>query len=851
MTHRILCDARDRRREMPWSDSIRRFVRLAPLAVWPKSPRKSPLRHSISIICTTLAAAALLYSATAAPSLSPVESNREMPKQPKEIWSTIESGRRVALDIATSHVVRLRVGSGDLTPHKPSYAVVARTWPRPACRLTQEKGFLRASTSELEIELRTQPFGLVVRDRTGRVLFETAQPGLRFEGEASTLQRRRPNGEMVFGMGEVGETFDRAGGRYTLWNVDDFSRNPRQNFYCQIPFGIHVDPKSGQAFGLFVDNPGKQIWDLGKTRPTACSYTTVAGDLEVWLLFSGSISEVLRDWADLTGHMDRPPLWGLGYHQCRWSYYPESRVREIAAEFRRRRIPCDAIYLDIDYMDGYKVFTWHPQRFGQPEQLLADLADQGFRVVTIVDPGVKIDPQYTLYRDFVSRPGFFCLDPETSQPFVGSVWPGKTHFPDFTYPDVRAKWGEYQQRALLDKGVAGIWNDMNEPHIFETKEFPGRVIQDDFGRKSPHARIHQVYGLTMAQASREGFERARPHQRPFIITRSGWAGVQRYALMWTGDNQSTWASMTLDLQLNLSMGLSGIAFVGCDIGGFAFDCYPELYARWIEWGVFQPFCRTHTSAGTADQEPWSFGPAVENVARAMIEFRMQLLPYLYTTFVEASELGLPVNRPLILEHPADANCHRLADEFMLGSALLVAPVLEPAKDRRMVYLPVGTWYHWWSDQRFSGPTYEIIPAPPAQPPLFARAGSVIPMQEPLQYVGEKKLEETRLEVFIAPTIEGMLVEDDGETLAYRQGKELRTSFRGTFDGSTLEFHIAKMAGDFQPPRKTWRLRLHGLEKAPASVTCGNKPIEFQWNKAGICEISLPAGGREIILRANF
>lgn len=818
---------------------------------------RSPRPHFVQLFFATLSfVLSSPHTASATPlsdeqtTQSQKENSFIMPQRPTEVWSVLQEGRNISLEIATPHILRLRIKSPEEKSRPQSYAVIRKKWPVPKYRLVQEAGVLRIETGELTAELRGQPFGLVVKDSSGRPLFETAGRALRFDGQGTAFLRRARAGELTFGMGEVGETFDRAGGRYVLWNIDDFSRNPKQNFYCQIPFAIHVNPRNGDAFGVFIDNPGKQIWDMAKTRTSIVSYETLGGEFDLWLIFSRTIPAVLKDWADLTGHIERPPLWALGYHQCRWSYYPESRVRELASEFRRRRIPCDALYLDIDYMDGYRVFTWHPQRFPQPEKLISDLRKDGFKIITIVDPGVKIDPDYEVYKDFVSRPGFFCVDPETSQPFVGSVWPGKTHFPDFTRPDVRQRWGEYQKRSLLDLGVAGIWNDMNEPHVFEEKEFPGRVLHDDFGLKSPHARVHQVYGLLMAAASYDGWREAKPNVRPFVITRSGWAGVQRYALMWTGDNQSTWASMALDLQLNLSMGLSGIPFVGCDIGGFAHDCYGELYQRWIEWGVFQPFCRTHSAAGTAPQEPWSFGPTVENVARRMIELRMRLLPYLYTTFVDAAESGLPVNRPLVMAYPTDTNCQRLADEFLLGDALLVAPVIEPAKDRRMVYLPAGHWYHWWTNTRYEGQNFYIVEAPPAQPPLFAKGGTVVPLQEILQYVGEKPIRETELHIFCDTVMTGQLVEDDGETLSYRHGQELRTRFDGRYENGKLEFVVHKPEGNYDSPRRRWKLVFHGLSRAPQSLKVNSRAIPFSWEN-GLLNVAIPDNREKIIVVGHF
>ncbi|AXA35452.1 Alpha-glucosidase [Candidatus Sumerlaea chitinivorans] len=777
------------------------------------------------------------------------EPEETMPNKPLEIWSAIEDGHRVTLSLADAHTLRLRVGAHGELGKDVSYAVIRKRWPKTDYKLTQETDHVRIETSALEIIVRSQPFALRVHDRKGRVLFQSGKRALSF-GSGITVTHKLEQKESIYGMGEVGELFDRRGGKYTLYNTDDFSRNVRQNFYCQIPFAIHLNAAGTRAWGMFIDNPGRQTWDLGFTNPDTASYHLATGDLDLWLWFNGDIRETLRDWVELTGRMERPPLWGLGNQQSRWSYPTEKRVREIAAEFRRRRIPCDVLYLDIDYMNGYRVFTWHPQNFPNPEALLRDLHRDGFRVVTIVDPGVKIDPDYPVYKEFAQQPGFFCMDPATSQPFVGRVWPGETHFPDFTRPNVRERWGELQDQTLVAKGVDGIWNDMNEPHTFDAKEFPGHVLQYDFGRNRPHSEIHQIYGLTMAQASWEGFRRARPDDRPFIITRSGWAGVQRYALMWTGDNQSTWASMILDLQLNLSMGLSGIAFVGCDIGGFAFDCTPELYARWIEWGVFQPFCRTHSAKGTRDQEPWSFGSEVENIARKMIELRMQLLPYLYTVFVTAAETGAPINRPLVYEFPSDTNCRTIADQFLVGDAILVAPVLFSGADRRMVYFPAGKWVHWWTGATFTGPDYQIVEAPLGQPAVFVRAGSVIPMQESQQYVGEKQIHETALEVFPATEIHGLLVEDDGVSRAYLDGKERRTVFEGGMDEKHFRLTLRPEKTGYMPARKQWRIRVHGVSQKPQQVSVDGKSAPVLWHNE-LCEVVVPDSGKMTTVEIQF
>lgn len=725
-----------------------------------------------------------------------------------ELLSLPVEAHRVILEAATPRMLRLTVAASREPERAPSYAVVPRRWPAVDVRTRAVRGGLtRISTGKLEITVGTAPFSLTVTDSSGRVLFETASaaragkytdpeagnPPFEWDEEGIVFSRRMAPGELVYGFGEVGETLDRAGHRFTLWNTDDLHHTPRQNFYCQIPFGISFVPdarssrpvgpttsaRSSRAgrkghgvsstpliHGAFIDNPGRVEMDLGRTTPGVARSRVRTGDFVLWLIFAESFPDLLEQWTGLVGRMERPPLWGLGYHQCRYSYYPERRVRRLASDFRRRRIPCDALYLDIHHMDRFRVFTWDAKRFPDPEGLIRDLAADGFRVVTIVDPGVKVDEEDEVFQSFHRRPGFFCrhaasadeedeltreqrrrvcaglppllteelIETHETPPmrgprtrdriFTGIVWPGAVHFPDFTRPDVRRLWGQWQQRRLLEAGVAGIWNDMNEPAVFDTAHhtFPDDVLHDDHGRQSPHPAVHQVYGLCMARASHEGFRRARPSERPFIITRSGWAGVQRYALCWTGGNHSTWASMPLDIQLNLSMGLTGIAMVGCDIGGFMYDGQAELFGRWIEWGVFQPFCRTHTSVDTLAQEPWSFGPEVEEVARRMIGLRMRLLPYLYTLFCEAAERGTPVNRPLVWHDPGDPAVHRMADQFLVGRDLLVAPILTPATEARLVYLPAGGWTHLLTGEHFEGGRRHVVEGLSAVPRCLSGRG---------------------------------------------------------------------------------------------------------------------------------
>lgn len=746
-----------------------------------------------------------------------------------EFFSATIGGRQVTLAAATESVLLLRVSAEEELAEYHSYAVDKEF--REAAAVARESP-RRFRLGDLAVEVGTEPFVLRV-SRGGRVLFETAPEALPPEPHAAVrLDRRREPDERIYGMGETGETFDKSGRSADLWNTDDWRRHPLQSFYAQIPYALHLAADGTVLHGLFLDNPGRQRHDLGFKDLEAACYEMQTGDLNAWIIFGETIGDIVRQWTGLTGRISRPPMWAIGNHQSRYSYYPESRVREIAAEFRKRRIPCDVLHFDIQYMDDFRVFTWDKNRFPDPGRLLADLREEGFRSVTIVDPGIKVDEEYEVYRAFTAEEGLVLAE-RNKPPYVGEVWPGKVHFPDFTNPKTRRLWGEFQKRALLDIGVAGIWNDMDEPANFPDQCVPGGLVHEDFGQRRTHEQVHQVYGHTMAQACCEGLRTARPNERPFAITRSGYAGTQRHAMIWTGDNESLWNNMPYDIQLNLSMGLTGITFVGCDIGGFGQQCTPELYARWIEWGVFQPFCRTHTSWKTRDQEPWAFGEEVESIARRMIELRMRLLPYLYTCFVEASENGTPINLPLFYDDPSDAATHHISDQFLLGRDLLVAPVVVRGMDRRMVYLPRGAWHHYWTGKQYAGGEWYIVEAPLGQPPLFVRAGAVIPMHPVRQHTGDGVVEEVSLDVWPGAGLSGHLVEDDGISEDWRRGVESRVSFAGEASADRLRLVIGAPQGPYRAPRKRWAVRLRVPAGRISSLQLDGETLPFQPDRGAV------------------
>ena len=628
--------------------------------------------------------------------------------------------------------------------------------------------------------------GVVRVERAGRQSIGDAE----FDG----FVKLRPEGERYFACGERTAGLEKTGTRQVFWNVDPPAGHTASfnNLYTSIPFVLCLH--EGRAHGVFYDHPGRIELDLAKADPGRVT-VEASDDLEVYVLLGPTPAAVLERYTALTGRTPMPPLWALGNQQSRWSYMDADEVRSMAAEFRARSIPCDVLYLDIDHMDGYRVFTFSDERFPDPAGLIASLRDDGFRVVTITDPGVKVDEAYEVYTSGRER-GFFCLAPDGEE-YRNVVWPGLCAFPDFTNPAVREWWGSLHS-VLVDAGVAGVWCDMNEPAMFVPQQstMPEDVVHPGGGHPRRHAEVHNAYGSYMAEAARSGLARLRPDARPFVISRAGYAGLQQHALQWTGDNSSWWEHLWMSMPQLQNLGLSGIAWSGVDVGGFFGDCDGELLARWTEFGIFQPFCRNHSAMGTARQEPWAFGEPWESLCRAMLELRMQLIPYLYTAFEECHRTGAPILRPLLFDHPDDPVTYTADDEFLLGSSILVAPITRPGIEHRHVYLPAGSWAHWWTGEVIEGPAHILAHAPLGQPAVYVRSNTPLPLYPALQHTGEVP-DSLTWRVFVGGSASGSssLYEDAGDGY----GPSCRRTAHVERDGELVRFTLSGREGSYVPP----------------------------------------------------
>jgi len=575
----------------------------------------------------------------------------------------------------------------------------------------------------------------------------------------------------------------RNGQTTTLWNTDSFGYDIQTpSLYQSHPWvlGLRDD---GTAFGLLIDTTCRCEISLdGPILAAAEGYAPA-----VYLVEGDSPQAVLEELAGLIGTTPLPPLWALGFHQCRYSYAAEHEVLGVAEEFRERWLPCDALWLDIDYMDGARSFTVDPHRFPDREKLVAQLRAHGFRTVWILDPGIKTDPKDAAYASGAGR-GVF-VGAVGGGPFEGDVWPGRCVWPDFTNADARRWWGDLTARFVRG-GADGVWNDMNEPSVFDG---PGRTVpvdarhdaDADLGGPDTHARYHNIYGMQMARASFEGLLRERPDRRPFVLSRSNFLGGHRYACCWTGDSASTWEHLSWTIPMMLNLGLSGQPFAGCDIGGFADNADAALFARWMGIGCLLPFARAHSDKNTNRHEPWSFGPACENACRLALERRYRLLPYYYTLFHEAERTGLPPMRPLWFADPADPSLREAEDSFLLGPDVLVRASAS-LDNRCRAPLPRGVWREFEPAEQ----------SDPNLPKLALRAGAIIALGPIMQHTSQRRLDPLTLVVSLDESghAEGRLFEDHGEGFGYREGEYLLTTYAAQQEANHLRVWIKHAEG---------------------------------------------------------
>ena len=732
---------------------------------------------------------------------------------------TAEAEARVYIYSPT--IIRVSI-SKNFNPDDPSFAVIRQ--PLADFDFDESSANIDITTPALKLSIQKSPLRFNFFTAAGSSLSEDdARFGTNWQGERVICYRRLFEGERFIGLGEKTGNLDRRGAAYVNWNTDAPNHTPESDpLYKTFPFfiGLH----SGLTYGLFLDNTHKSYFDFGASTDEETSWFGAdGGDLNYYFFGAQGVAKIIEDYTWLTGRMEMPPLWSLGYQQCRWSYMSADEVLNIAQTFRKKQIPADVMYCDIDYMDDFKIFTWNKKTFPKPKQMLDKLKAMDFRLVTIVDPGIKVEEGYKEYDEGIEQ-DYFAKYPD-GENYTGYVWPGRCHFPNFFREEVREWWGA-AFTALTQPGVEGFWNDMNEPAAWG-QNIPWIV---KFGDKFM-PEVRNAYGMQMARATYDGTRKIMGNKRPFVLTRAAYSGTQRYSAVWTGDNTGTDAHMLLGQRLVNSLGITGMSFIGVDIGGFSGNPTPELMVRWNSLGVYTPMFRNHAIQGSKMREPWEWGKNNEQIIKKDIEQRYKLLPYLYSSFYQSTQTGLPVSRTLAIEHSFDGNVfdERFQNEFMFGDAMLVAPV-ESTKLTEDVYLPQGSWYRLSSDRFYEGEQIVNVQAPLTDLPVFVKAGGIIPMQSVVQSTNEKGDGILQIHIWNGREANSFIYyEDDGVSYDYEQGVYYKRVI--SFNPIEKSLSLSSVEGSSKSRFMQLKFVLHGFD----GVKLQEEIIE---NKSGEIEVKL-------------
>jgi alpha-glucosidase len=749
-----------------------------------------------------------------------------------------QGGETLEVTALRDDVIRVRMWQDGAEPEDASWAILPEALHSRAKVIAEAAGF---STGKLHVAIGPH-LALTVTDNAGQVLQEDAEPVLR-HGTSFRVYKRRTTDDHFFGLGDKPGPLDRSGEAFVLWNTDHFGwQESTDPIYKSIPFFLTM--RQGRTLGVFFNNTYRSFFDFGRENEHEYSFGAVDGACDYVLLYGPTPRQVLEDYAWLTGPTPLPPLWSLGFQQSRYTYSPESELTDVEHRLRADRIPADVLWLDIGFQKDNMPFTVDAQRFPNFPQLVKNLKADHFHLVVITDLHIAQKPGigYAPYDSGVAGDHFVKMP--DGKTYVGIVWPGKAVFPEFTQRSTQQWWGSLYADFLKD-GVAGFWNDMNEPAVFDT---PTKTMPDDVQhridmpgfrtRTTDHREIHNVYGMLNSEATDDGVLAGRPNERPFVMTRASFAGGQRYAVTWTGDNSSTWNHLRMTTPQLLNLGLSGFSMAGADVGGFAGSPPADLLTKWIEVAAFQPIDRDHSAKGTRRHEVWVDGPEQEAIRRRYIEQRYRLMPYLYTAVEHTSRDGVPMMRPLFVDFPdATADGHPLGldsagSEFLVGSDLLVAPNPSPEEIAPYeVHLPPGTWYDYWTGQRFERTageqardleqrdklqaTQPLMITPKLDTlPVYVRGGSIVPMQPLVESTDETPQGPLTLRIYVdsdpSTPCSGEVYTDDGHSFNYRRGDFARIQFTCASqpDGS-MRVTIAPQQGHFRPWWQSYRIDVYG------------------------------------------
>jgi alpha-glucosidase len=695
--------------------------------------------------------------------------------------------------ILSDDLVRIRFTNKKNFEKDFSYAVIKNDFEINSCKVSEEKNKIIFTTNKLIIEVNKNPLRIIFKDLEENIISEDQNNfSISTFGDEITTYKSVSSNEKFFGLGEKTGNLNKKGSSFKMWNTDFPAYGTKKDpLYSSIPFFIGI--KNYKAYGYFLDNTSETFFDMSASQERYYSFGVKDGELNYYFFYGENIKTVIERYTDLTGKPEIPPIWALGYQQCRWGYFPDSLVENTVKMFRDKKIPLDVIYLDIDWMDGYRVFKWDKNHFPNPKSLNKKLNDMGVKSVTIIDPAIKSDSNYFACNSGLKGNHFIkYFDGEL---YKGNVWAGESYFPDFTREKTRTWWASFFKDMIKD-GVNGFWNDMNEPAVWG-QTFPDITIFDYDGLKKSHKESHNVYGMQMARATYQGSKKYLNGFRPFILTRASYSGIQRFSALWTGDNESREDDYLQSVVMMQDLSLSGISFCGADIGGFEGEPSKKLFERWIQLGAFYPFFRTHSVKNSKSQEPWSFGEDSENNIRETIKTRYKLLPYIYTAFYEAHKYGIPIIKPLFWFNQNDESCYIESNQyqFYFGNSLLViTPKIN--QDYTKIYLPEGIWYDFNSKQIYNGKSEIIFENKENKLPVFVKGGSIIPMRESQDYTTQNELKNLELHVYPFNNSTHYFYEDDGLTYKYQNNDYLLRKMDLIHSENILNINIQHQEGSF-------------------------------------------------------
>jgi alpha-glucosidase len=723
----------------------------------------------------------------------------------------------------SENIIRVRV-SKERTFRNFSYALTENSIPAFSNISISDLGkSILLSTNAVNIEIEKEPaFRVIFKNKKGEVINEDVKGhgfGTTFIGDKVSVYKKLQEGERFAGMGEALGNLDKRGTGITLNNTDTYKYgDPRLSMYISVPFYIGIHHQ--QVYGMFYNNSYKSFFNFGLSTLHFSSVNMDGGEADYFFMYDESVGKILEHYTSLTGRMQLPPLWSLGYHQSRCSYYPQDKVEWIAETFRKKKIPLDCIVLDADYQQGYQPFRVNKERFPDMPGLAVSLAKQNIELTASVYPGVAIDSTYHSYVDGLKKDVFIKYG--NGSLFETEIAPVKCYLPDYTNPKTRTWWKD-KMKWLPDNGIHGYWNDMNEPALGGSY-LPDNLLFDFDGKKANALEAKNVYGFQMARSSYEAALQNSKERRPFILTRSGFAGVQRYSAVWSGDNTASDEGLLSGVLLNNQMGLSGISFCGYDIGGFIGDGSKELFSRWIMAGVFSPFCRNHKGCGGPAGEPWAYGDEAEAISKNYIELRYRLLPYLHAAFYEAAQTGMPIARSLCINYPFDDKVYDniYQYQFLFGNNLMVVPVTtqEPSKK---IYLPAGKWYNIQTDELLEGKQELIKVVPLYEIPLYAKASAIIPMQSIVQSTKELPTDTLFIHLFNGDEKNAFTYyEDDGNSMKYRQEQFCKKEM--VLDPLQKQFILQPQQGKYSSHFRHLQIILHGFDKSLDKIKVNNEMV---------------------------